>query len=114
MKKIQKIQKIVNIGNFNIDDKYLQKGIPIENSGSDDEITTAILKFEKLNKNESRKVIMRNVKGITRCRICGINNGNGEYEIKLGDVIYKIPSGYLHYLMDHRIKPDPQFLNLGV
>lgn len=49
----------------------------------------------------------RHQKGFSKCRICG--NANGSYE--LTDGIYRWPSGFLHYILEHDVKPPQEFIN---
>jgi hypothetical protein len=45
-------------------------------------------------------------KGWSTCRICKKSNGSVEYES--GN--YTWPEGYLHYLEDHNVVPDSEFV----
>lgn len=49
-------------------------------------------------------------RGISICRICGCCNDCSEYnlDVEIEDnttLCFHIPSGYLHYLKDHRVRP---------
>lgn len=44
--------------------------------------------------------------GSSICRICGKTNGNFESVVTLGNIIFIIPSGYIHYLKDHNVMPN--------
>lgn len=44
--------------------------------------------------------------GDSTCRICSKQNGNAEQS----DGVYLWPSGYVHYLEDHGVKPDVSFI----
>jgi hypothetical protein len=44
-------------------------------------------------------------KGFSHCRICG--NANGSQTFILDG--FSWPSGYLHYLSEHFVRPDPAF-----
>lgn len=46
-------------------------------------------------------------RGISPCRLCKSFNGSEEHEVTIGKKTYYIPAGYIHYLHDHKIKPDP-------
>jgi hypothetical protein len=46
-------------------------------------------------------------KGFSVCRICTKLNGSMEYELKG----WRWPSGYLHYLLDHHVKPSSAFVD---
>ena len=45
--------------------------------------------------------------GSSECRICGIRNGS-ECLIN-GNYVY--PSGYVHYIEEHNVKPPQQFID---
>jgi hypothetical protein len=44
-------------------------------------------------------------RGISTCRLCGIANGNVEFEYIRGGETYVWPEGLHHYLLKHGIKP---------
>lgn len=44
-------------------------------------------------------------RGLSMCRICNQANGNCEYEFKG----FSWPSGYMHHIKDHNVKPDGDF-----
>lgn len=46
-------------------------------------------------------------RGMSQCRICGCFNGSTCLEN--GDFLY--PSGYVHYIQDHNIQPDPRLMD---
>lgn len=46
-------------------------------------------------------------RGISICRLCGSINGSTEY--MLDDYIW--PSGLLHYIKDHNVKPPQGFID---
>lgn len=53
-------------------------------------------------------------KGTSRCRFCNCRNGNSEYKWTVtGDdgvqLTIVIPSGYLHYVVEHALRPPVQF-----
>lgn len=49
-------------------------------------------------------------KGYSPCRICGLNNGSAEYRFALdGETTFIWPEGYMHYIRDHGVRPDPDF-----
>ena len=52
-----------------------------------------------------KTTIVRRDKGWSECRVCGKRNGSHELEWET----FRFPSGYLHYLIDHRVKPDDAF-----
>lgn len=51
---------------------------------------------------KSEQILYR---GFSVCRVCGKPNGNGEFEHKG----WVWPSGYLHYVEQHYVKPSPEF-----
>lgn len=48
--------------------------------------------------------------GDSYCRICDVNNGSSESKVEFGDVSFVIPSGYIHYLKKHNVKPDERLM----
>lgn len=53
---------------------------------------------------ESRKDIHHvRFMGVSKCRLCGIDNGNGEMWLPVGSVIYCWPEGLKHYIAEHRV-----------
>jgi len=45
-------------------------------------------------------------KGSSKCRICGKWNGSREYSYKG----WTWPEGYIHYIMDHNVRPPLKFI----
>jgi hypothetical protein len=119
-KKIEKVEdfygrkfKNIYVGYWATYDKNWY-GLPVENwEGWNDKnlYNEFVTKLEKKLK-EGVKVGYR---GWSDCRICGKNNGSEEYKIRLNKDKYGathivIPSGYIHYIVDHKIKPHKWFL----
>ena len=51
---------------------------------------------------------VRVTKGVSLCRLCGRPNGNKDYLLVVDPTRrYLWPSGYLHYLTEHGVAPDP-------
>jgi hypothetical protein len=48
----------------------------------------------------------------SRCRICNQQNGNSEYQIKIGGAWYRWPDGLRHYFEAHNVIPSKQFYDL--
>lgn len=48
-------------------------------------------------------------KGYSACRVCGLRNGSMEYRLTMGDTTFVWPEGYIHYIRDHGVRPDPDF-----
>lgn len=46
-------------------------------------------------------------RGWSNCRVCGCRNGNQEYH-REGFIF---PQGYLHYVMEHNVKPPQPFID---
>ena len=46
-------------------------------------------------------------KGSSTCRVCGETNGSRE----LTDGTYVWPSGFLHYVLEHAVKPPKHFID---
>lgn len=51
-------------------------------------------------------------RGSSTCRLCGIRNGSKELQITSGELMYRIPEGYLHYLTHHRVGADARLLTI--
>jgi hypothetical protein len=110
--KMPLAKKEVYIGYWNNShNQYPQFGMPVD-VGCDNTKVVSELEavFEILTWSTARKVdyTVEAYRGLSGCRICGIMNGNEEHEVTLGDTKYLIPKGYVHYLKDHHIAPDPQ------
>lgn len=63
----------------------------------------------KLRKIESR-LYMEHYKGSSKCRICGIDLGNGEYQLGRRSSGWAWPQGLMHYLIMHNVHPSAQFV----
>lgn len=48
----------------------------------------------------------RHYKGWSTCCMCGCRNGSSEYSYKN----FVWPSGLMHYIVDHNVKPSYQFI----
>lgn len=51
--------------------------------------------------------IKMSARGSSKCRCCEKSNGSAEYVFKIDNIDYRMPSGYEHYLSEHKIKPSP-------
>lgn len=60
-----------------------------------------ILKSSDTNKNSYF--------GFSICRLCGCNNGAGEYKIKKNNITFTVPEGLIHYYKDHNVQPSKEF-----
>jgi|WetSurMetagenome_2_1015567.scaffolds.fasta_scaffold778298_1 hypothetical protein len=49
------------------------------------------------------------MKGSSKCRICGIINGSKEYYLLKNNNWFRIPSGLIHYYEMHMIEPSREF-----
>jgi hypothetical protein len=49
--------------------------------------------------------------GNSKCRLCGNDNGNGEFLLKKEEIIFRFPEGIHHYYEDHNVKPSSEFSN---
>ncbi|CAH6420179.1 Hypothetical protein KVN_LOCUS36 [uncultured virus] len=67
-------------------------------------------KFEKMIKQNQDKNLI-SYYGNSKCRICGIENGNEEYKFKKNNIEFIIPEGLLHYYSDHNVHPSEEFYN---
>lgn len=45
-------------------------------------------------------------KGDSYCRVCGQSNGSDEYTRTVRKIVFVYPSGFVHYIVQHGIKPD--------
>ena len=63
-----------------------------------------VLKF--LNNPDSKK----HYKGMSICRVCGIQNGSAENH-RAG---YVWPEGYAHYITEHNVKPPKSVIDLAL
>lgn len=55
------------------------------------------------------KAIEERYRGFSICRVCHCMNGISTFIYEKGDDTYIWPSGFRHYLIEHRIQP-PAFL----
>lgn len=46
-------------------------------------------------------------RGYSHCRICGCSNGSED----LSDHVYLWPSGYVHYIESHNVRPPQAFID---
>lgn len=63
-------------------------------------------KFARLLNKVQTRARKRHFKGWSTCRICGRSNGSSEFSYK--NVVW--PSGLMHYIVDHNVKPSDQFI----
>lgn len=49
--------------------------------------------------------IVERYKGSSECRLCGMRNGS--HDVRWGRFLF--PSGYIHYITEHKVQPDPAF-----
>ncbi len=52
-------------------------------------------------------------KGSSNCRICECSNGSEEYSCSSPNnpmLVYKWPSGFIHYIQEHNVCPSDNFL----
>lgn len=63
--------------------------------------------FDKEEQNPTRTAV--DYFGSSSCRLCGERNGGTEFIVKNGDVIFKYPSGLMHYYKEHNVHPSQQF-----
>jgi hypothetical protein len=81
--------------------------VPIANTSSMD--TSTLKAFvDKLTWVEKTKAETTEYLGFSTCRICGCRNGNQEYTYNG----YCWPSGYMHYLKDHNVEGDAEFVEM--
>lgn len=63
-------------------------------------------KFAKLLNKVQIRARERHFKGRSTCRVCGCSNGSSEFSYK--NVVW--PSGLMHYIVDHNVKPSDKFI----
>lgn len=51
-------------------------------------------------------------RGMSSCRICRCMNGNVTFAYEKDDYTYLWPSGFRHYLIEHKIQPPAYLLEL--
>lgn len=54
----------------------------------------------------SAGLVARTYMGFSRCRVCGVNNGN----LELSDGYYVWPDGLAHYVADHAVRLPERFV----
>jgi hypothetical protein len=47
---------------------------------------------------------------ISFCRICGAENGDGEFTLRDKETTFRWPNGYIHYLDAHNVEPSAKFV----
>jgi len=57
----------------------------------------------------SKKVEIEAFRGHSKCRICGAKNGHEEFVLKIGKIEWRWPSGFLHYVEEHNVRPGLAF-----
>jgi hypothetical protein len=77
--------------------------MPVPNSLAPDKVDR-VIRLLKAAQKEARATSWR---GFSTCRLCGVNNGSGSYE--LGGWTW--PSGFGHYIEDHGVAPTDAFLD---
>lgn len=80
---------------------------PVEDSATQDQ--TGIIAKLKAAYASGHTV---NYRGWSTCRICDKHNGSSELEVIKGNMKYRIPVGYVHYLEDHNVAADPKLLEI--
>ncbi len=94
--------RIIYIGYWNNkDNMYPDFPLPVEKESKDNSEAIKQLKFIMENSQE------KFCKGASTCRCCGNSNGTSEFVYQDKNTKYIIPSGYMHYLDSHGVKPSP-------
>lgn len=52
---------------------------------------------------------IKNQKGSSYCRICGVTNNSKESSFEYKENKYKFPGGIFHYYEDHNVQPSKEF-----
>lgn len=88
---------------------YLDESLPTPMANTSREDQAEIITKLKSAMNNG---YWQQYRGWSNCRLCGKHNGSKELEIIHGDVKYRIPEGYLHYLEDHQVAYDLRLLEI--
>lgn len=81
--------------------------VAVANTATDEQIEKMLEEIE----NFKLRSISVHTKGISRCRLCGCQNGSIEYMfVKRGKSVH-LPEGITHYIQEHRVLV-PTVLNL--
>lgn len=58
----------------------------------------------------SKLVVEQHYKGSSKCRCCGAKNSSAEFELRLAsNVLWTWPSGFMHYVVEHNVRPSLGF-----
>lgn len=89
--------------------------MPIENTMTKDEVQSFVEKLDVVEGDIQSKIAKEkkltnafhmSFMGISPCRCCGKSNGTGEYFFQGRSW----PTGFRHYIVDHKVKPSPEFI----
>jgi hypothetical protein len=83
--------------------KYEQSDLPYPEPYNDEWGKGEFIEKLKLLQGKAQLTLYR---GMSSCRLCGCMNGSGEYSIDG----WRFPSGYLHYIEVHDVKPSEAFI----
>lgn len=84
--------------------------MPVANTATPEELSEALSLLNKIKSSIKTRTLY--TKGVSPCRLCGKSNGSQEYVVtkysRAGNPLVRwcVPEGYVHYLMDHQVKPD--------
>jgi hypothetical protein len=87
-------------------------GLPFPKSDAKGEIDKQFLENLKYTEKFS---LVADYMGMSQCRVCGCMNGCSEYKSEHvnnsnNTITYLWPEGYKHYITEHNVAPDPQFV----
>jgi len=103
--------KIKKIGFWSIDPFNFTSDLPfpIQNTSNlnSTQKTFILDQFKKVESKSKSEFYL----GFSICRICEKPNGNIEYTYNNGTKDFIFPQGYKHYLEDHDVEIDPEFLD---
>lgn len=106
------VVRLVNEYLAKIEKENISNGLLMPIANTSDRYRKAYA-LELLDKIES-KADQEHQKGQSTCRICGCQNGSGEYVFRK---VFKhirreiiMPSGYRHYIEKHNVSPDTDSL----
>src|SRR5215475_13778990 len=98
--------KIVGYWSYSPDDPALPYPQANSKPWARQEEFVAKLKAIEQGIRERRYGKLTAYRGLSMCRLCRVLNGNEEFEY--GD--YRWPSGFLHYVEVHNVRPPADFL----
>ena len=103
--KTEKPKRIEGYWYKPFDDSCAAYPFPRARKNAWEDAAVFIIKLQRMQ--ESAHVVA--YKGISNCRLCKKMNGSTEFVVEGKDYIWKWPSGLLHYVQVHNVKPSRDF-----